>query len=205
MSVRRPRIPNKVSVEVSGEVETDLVTEEVFSDRVIKLEELSKEQKNVTSLLDEKKLREKNVQLVSKKNSFVKKKFSKPEPKTFSGKGIVLFFAVLVFFVMVFAPIREYVSQRKIVAQARVELEEENSQLQSLANELDKWDDPDYVKQYIRKNLFYVMPGEIVYVTSDLPSGSLPKKVDTKSDSAGLGVGSVWYESLWDSIGLRED
>ncbi|SBS70120.1 septum formation initiator family protein [uncultured Microbacterium sp.] len=88
--------------------------------------------------------------------------------------GIMLGLVVLAAFALV-PTIGTYLDQRQQIAalQESVRLSEE--QVVALEAERDRWADPAYITSQARERLYYVKPGEVVYlVDDDLPQGTIP-------------------------------
>lgn len=88
--------------------------------------------------------------------------------------GIMLGLVVLAAFALV-PTIGTYLDQRQQIAalQESVRLSEE--QVIALEAERDRWADPAYITSQARERLYYVKPGEVVYlVDDDLPQGAIP-------------------------------
>ncbi|GAA1470600.1 FtsB family cell division protein [Microbacterium thalassium] len=95
---------------------------------------------------------------------------------------IMLGLVVLAAFVLV-PTIGTYVAQRQQLAalEASVELSEE--QVAALEAERARWQDPAYITTQARERLYYVRPGEVVYlVDNDLPPELLPQEQEDVSE-----------------------
>lgn len=118
-----------------------------------------------------------------------------PERK-FSGRIILLTIVTLVVISFLVPTVRTYLHQRAEVTalQERMEFEEERqAELYTL---LQRWDDPEFVRQQARERINLVMPGEKRYhVMGDL------NEVDVESalDEAELAE-SAWTDELWSSV-----
>ncbi len=89
---------------------------------------------------------------------------------------IMLGLVVLAAFVLV-PTIGTYVDQRQQIAalQASVELSRED--VADLEAQRDRWSDPAYITTQARERLYYVKPGEVVYlVDNDLPPALEPQE-----------------------------
>ncbi|GEP46822.1 MULTISPECIES: FtsB family cell division protein [Microbacterium] len=88
--------------------------------------------------------------------------------------GIMLGLVVLAAFALV-PTLGTYLDQRQQIAalQESVRLSEE--QVVALEAERDRWADPAYITSQARERLYYVQPGDVVYlVDDDLPQGVIP-------------------------------
>lgn len=97
-------------------------------------------------------------------------------------------------------PVREYIAQRREIAELRAEAEERRQQIAALEARKQMLDDPDYIKRQARRRLHFCMPGETCYV------------VVAPDDQGGAGASGrpaeanrPWYVSLWKSVESADD
>ena len=87
---------------------------------------------------------------------------------------IMLGLVVLAAFVLV-PTIGTYVAQRQQVAALERAVELSREQVTALEEQRERWRDPAYITTQARERLYYVKPGEVVYlVDNDLPAEQLP-------------------------------
>ncbi len=85
----------------------------------------------------------------------------------------VLMLALLILAVIVLAPnLRIFIEQRQQLAALQAELDETQSSVDQLEEELARWDDPAYIESLARERLYYVLPGEISYLVIGEGSGT---------------------------------
>ena len=88
---------------------------------------------------------------------------------------IMLGLVVLAAFVLV-PTIGTYLGQRQQIAALERAVELSREKVAALEAERDRWKDPVYITTQARERLYYVKPGEIVYlVDNDLPPEDVPK------------------------------
>lgn len=87
-----------------------------------------------------------------------------------SGFAAILL-ALVVFGALVLVPtVGDYVDMRQQVAQAQQGVEVTADEIAQLQLERDQWHDPAFIQSEARERLFYMNPGEIVYlIQDDLP------------------------------------
>lgn len=96
--------------------------------------------------------------------------------------GIMLGLVVLAALVLV-PTIGTYVDQRQQVAALEESVRLTEDQVAALEAERDQWSDPAYITAQARERLYYVRPGEVVYlIDDDLPAGSVPAEQQAISD-----------------------
>lgn len=99
-------------------------------------------------------------------------------------------------------PVRVYLAQQAEIAGLEQKQLEQRRRIEGLRDERAKWDDPEYVKAQVKKNLYYVLPGETPYIT--LPD---PAQAGTTAAAAVPGQRSMpepWYRKLWSSVGAAD-
>lgn len=88
---------------------------------------------------------------------------------------IMLGLVVLGVFVLV-PTIGTYVGQRQQIAALEHAVQATKAQVADLQRQRERWKDPAYITTQARARLYYVQPGEVVYlVDDDLPSSQTPQ------------------------------
>jgi hypothetical protein len=93
-------------------------------------------------------------------------------------------------------PVRVYLAQQAEIAGIEEQQREQRERIAGLADERAKWDDPEFVKAKAKKELQYVLPGEIsiVPLPDAVAAGAAPT---TQPDPA---AADPWYKKLWSSV-----
>ncbi|MFI6391356.1 septum formation initiator family protein [Nonomuraea sp. NPDC050547] len=111
-----------------------------------------------------------------------------------TGRAAILAVVVCAIAMSLAYPVREYIANRRNIA----ELEEQKAQVeaerQALAEESRRISDPNWAKRTAKERLHYCGPGEKCYVVTR-PDAS-PQKVAAQ-EQADL---PPWYQTLWESI-----
>lgn len=90
--------------------------------------------------------------------------------------AIMLGLVVLGVFVLV-PTIGTYAQQQQELASLRSSVAVTKEQVAALERERERWKDPAYITTQARARLYYVKPGEIVYlVDNDLPASAQPRE-----------------------------
>jgi len=123
-----------------------------------------------------------------------------------SGFAAILF-ALVVFGVIVLIPtVSSYIDMRQQIAQAQQGVDVTNEEIAQLQLERDQWHDPAFIQSEARERLFYMNPGEIVYlIQDDLPASDdeEPSIVDAEAKE----TESDWMGSMLRTVvgaGLAE-
>ncbi|RLK48997.1 FtsB family cell division protein [Microbacterium telephonicum] len=96
--------------------------------------------------------------------------------------GIMLGLVVLAAFVLV-PTFGTYLGQRQQIAALENSVQVTTDEVAQLEQQRDRWADPAYVTSQARERLYYVRPGEVVYlVDDDLPVTAVPAEQAPVSD-----------------------
>lgn len=96
---------------------------------------------------------------------------------------IMLGLVVLAAFTLV-PTIGTYVDQRQQIAALAAAVEVTADDVADLEAQRERWTDPAYITTQARERLYYVKPGEVVYlVDDDLPAAQIPQEEDPVSDA----------------------
>lgn len=89
--------------------------------------------------------------------------------------AIMLGLVVLAVFVLV-PTVGTFLSQRQQIAALEQSVRLTTDEVAALQQQKDRWTDPAYVTSQARARLYYVHPGEVVYlVDNDLPASAIPR------------------------------
>jgi cell division protein FtsB len=117
-------------------------------------------------------------------------------PKAFTGRATV-FVVVLVTLALAYTyPVRVYLAQESQIAEMRAAQADQREVIAKKAEEVAKWQDPEYVRGQARARLFYVLPGETPLIILDDPEGAARDAGKPPPDAAP----DRWYETLWSSV-----
>ncbi|MYW02207.1 septum formation initiator family protein, partial [Streptomyces sp. SID3343] len=110
------------------------------------------------------------------------------------GKWIMLTIVVLSLAVALVYPLRQYLAQRDEVDRLRKSTSEQRAETERMRKELERWNDPAYVRQQARERLHFVFPGDTAYqvVPPGQPGNAAPP-APARAGSPSL------YDNLWDS------
>jgi cell division protein FtsB len=113
----------------------------------------------------------------------------------------VTMLSLVVFAVWALVPnIGTFVDQRQKIAAMQESVQVTEDRLHELQLERERWSDPAYVSTQARERLFYVRPGEIIYlIDNDLELGELPADLPLVSEEVEVRQGD-WLPQLLRSI-----
>lgn len=89
---------------------------------------------------------------------------------------IMMGLVVLAAFVLV-PTIGTYLDQRQQIAAIEQAVEVSRAEVEALESQRERWQDPAYITAQARERLYYVRPGEVVYlVDNDLEASDVPQE-----------------------------
>ncbi|MFB8386388.1 septum formation initiator family protein [Microbacterium sp. NPDC055910] len=95
---------------------------------------------------------------------------------------IMLGLVVLAAFVLV-PTIGTYIGQRQQIAALERSVQVSREEVTALEQQRERWRDPAYITTQARERLYYVKPGEVIYlVDNDLPADQRPQELDPVSE-----------------------
>ncbi|MGX1695805.1 FtsB family cell division protein [Microbacterium keratanolyticum] len=118
---------------------------------------------------------------------------SRPETGTIDVRGwvsgirlstfMVIMLSLVVLGAWVLVPtLGTYIEQRQKIAALEQAVHVSEERIAELKGERDRWNDPAYITTQARERLYYVKPGEIVYlVDNDLDPDALPREQEPVS------------------------
>lgn len=116
--------------------------------------------------------------------------------RTFSGRMIVLTIVTLVVISFLVPTVRTYLHQSAEVAELSEQIAAEEERQAELYSRLQRWDDPEFVRQQARERINLVMPGERRYhVMGDLSEAEVQNVADEVTEEQ-----PEWSDALWESV-----
>lgn len=77
-----------------------------------------------------------------------------------------------------------FIDQRQKIAALETSIQVSEEQITALEKERERWNDPAYITTQARERLYYVKPGEVVYlIDNDLDPAALPQEQKPVSDT----------------------
>ena len=101
----------------------------------------------------------------------------------------------LVVTVLLAPSVNTYLHQRSDIAALEAEIAEQKETSQALEARLERWEDPNYIKQQARERIFLVMPGETRYLVKG-EHGVEDVEQEAQEQEEDL----QWVDALWDSV-----
>ena len=117
-------------------------------------------------------------------------------PQAFTGRATVLVIVLVALALAYTYPVRVYLAQESQIAEMRAAQAVQREVIADKAEEVAKWQDPEYVRGQARARLFYVMPGETPLIILMDPEGAARDAGKPPPDTAP----DRWYETLWSSV-----
>ena len=117
-------------------------------------------------------------------------------------RAAALFVVLIVLGVSYASSLRVYMNQQRDLAEARIQIAQRTSAIDSLNDQLDRWKDPGYVRIQARERLAWVIPGETGYVVL----GEDGKPIDGSStigkqrEDQELPDADAWWVRMWGAV-----
>ncbi len=132
----------------------------------------------------------------------------KPTPAPRAQRAITATWRLLVLLAVIAAiglvlahSLRVYFVQRAEIADLKVQIAQEQSNIADLNDQLERWNDPEYVRAIARERLGWVMPGEVGYHVL----GADGKPLDGATIDAGEDEDAgTWWERMWGSVQVAD-
>jgi len=128
-----------------------------------------------------------------------------PPPSTaaLTTRAAVLGLVLCALVVSAALPLREWLTQRGVIAQMQQEQAEQTRRVQALEHQRQLLGDPAHVARLARERLHYVLPGETSYVVLDPQAGPAPAQrgpVVAPADPE-----APWFTQLWGSVEAADE
>ena len=112
-----------------------------------------------------------------------------------TGRAAILAVVVCAIAMSLAYPVREYVAQRRQIAQLEEQQAKALRKLQQLEERRRRLEDPEYIKRLAKERLFFCEPGADCYQVLDEGEAEATAKVGTKPPER-----PAWYVTLWRSF-----
>ena len=114
----------------------------------------------------------------------------------------ILAFAALAVLIVI-SPLRSFVQQQEQISSLHSQLDASEEHIKELQDEIDLWNDPQFIQSQARERLGYVMPGQTLYLVSGGeadPQRMAQKKIEQANEQRR--AITPFYVTLWDSISV---
>ncbi|MBG0826279.1 septum formation initiator family protein [Planomonospora sp. ID67723] len=113
-----------------------------------------------------------------------------------TGRAAVLAVVVCAIAMSLAYPVREYIAQRRNVAELEQQKAKLLAEIKALDDENRQLSDPAYRKRVARERLFYCEPGQKCYVVMD----DKPAQDKDAAQEKQVVARPPWYQTLWESV-----
>jgi cell division protein FtsB len=121
-----------------------------------------------------------------------------PRPRRLTGRAAVLGMVMIGLLLAYAYPVRVYLAQQAEIAGIEQQQRAQRDRIRDLAQQRQKWEDPEFVKAQAKKELHYVLPGETPLVPLPDEAGAGGESATPASGDAV--VADPWYKKLWSSV-----
>lgn len=125
-----------------------------------------------------------------------------PRSSSLTARALALAVVILMLTISYANSLRIYFAQSHEVAATRAEIADREARIGDLQTELDRWNDPAFVKLQARTRLGWVMPGEIGFTVVDADGNPLGggQQLDAGAKTGDDRPPEAWYTRLWGSV-----
>jgi cell division protein FtsB len=116
-----------------------------------------------------------------------------------TNRVIVLAATLAVLMISFVSSFSVYLGQQRDIAQTKAEISAHQGEIARLQDELNRWQDPAYIRTQARDRLGWVLPGEVGYRVIDANGEIIGGTVGTL-DPQDTAANRIWYEALWLSM-----
>ena len=121
-------------------------------------------------------------------------------------RAIVVVVVLVILLVSYATTLRVYLNQQYQLAELRQQIAAHEESISRLGDEIERWEDPEYVKIQARERLGWVVPGEIGFRVLG-PDGK-PYGGGSQIGAAKLPEGEyarTWWDRMWSSVAAADD
>jgi len=115
-----------------------------------------------------------------------------------NARPLALITIIFIFTLTLAPPIKNYFTQRAQISALKSQVASDRTALEKARAELNKWQDPNYVKSQARERLHFVMPGERQYIVTG--TDITKSQPQTTQIARQLPAGAPWYTKLIASV-----
>jgi cell division protein FtsB len=126
------------------------------------------------------------------------KRIRAPQPRRLTGRATVLCMLLIGLLLAYAYPVRVYLSLQNEIDQIERSQAAQRQHIDQLAGQLDKWNDPEYIKTQARGRLMMSMPGDKTLLVIDDQQNAGP--ADPAKPAGAGDRGGPWYGKLWSSV-----
>jgi cell division protein FtsB len=103
-------------------------------------------------------------------------------------------------------PLREFIAQRREIADLRSQTAAQQQRVDDLQTQKDRWQDPAYVKAMAAQRLHFVMPGETGYVVLEPDEAPAPKSATPGAAPSPptQAADRPWFSDIWRSVQVAD-
>lgn len=122
--------------------------------------------------------------------------------RTFLNPRALVLVGLFIFLIVSTAiPLKTYLDQNSRISDLQATENQNQARISELQKQVDRWQDPAYVKAQARNRLHYVMPNEVGYIVLEADDAEAVILHQTND----VGVRPAWYRALWTSISDAAD
>ena len=113
-------------------------------------------------------------------------------------RPLALITIIFIFTLTLAPPIKNYFTHRAQINALKSQVASDTTALEAARAELNKWQDPNYIKSQARERLHFVLPGERQYIVTG--TDITKSQPQTTQIAKQLPEGAPWYTKLIASV-----
>ncbi|MGO2535978.1 MAG: FtsB family cell division protein [Brachybacterium tyrofermentans] len=117
---------------------------------------------------------------------------------TITRRTLALVALVVIALAALVPTVNSYVAQRQQLSELQAQVNTQETDVETLREQVARWEDPAYVSARARERLLFAMPGETQYRLTDTSGQDVPlTEAERAAEHAKEGE---WYSTLWKSV-----
>ena len=117
---------------------------------------------------------------------------------TITRRTLALVALVVIALAALVPTVNTYVAQRQKLSALQEQVDQQEQQVESLREQVARWEDPAFVAARARERLLFAMPGETQYRLTDTSGRDVPLTEAQQAQEAAKE--GEWFSVLWESV-----
>lgn len=119
-------------------------------------------------------------------------------------RAVALFVVLAVLVLSYASSLRIYLDTERQNAENRQSIERSQARIDDLNGQLQRWDDPDYVRAQARERLGWVLPGETGYRVIGPDGKPVGTRIESQPRDPKKPPEATWWQKMWGSVGAAD-
>ncbi|PFG68265.1 FtsB family cell division protein [Enemella evansiae] len=119
-------------------------------------------------------------------------------------RAVALFVVLAVLVLSYASSLRIYLDTERQNAENQQAIQRSQARIDDLNNQLQRWDDPDYVRAQARERLGWVVPGETGYRVIGPDGQPVGTRIESQPRDPKKPPEATWWQKMWGSVGAAD-